>query len=78
MTICVFEKLNAALAKALMGINAAKGVEIGLGFNFNHFRGSQVNDEFYEKGGKIITKTNNSGGIQGGISTFRIILMQTV
>ncbi len=61
----VFEKLDANLAKALMSIGAVKGVEIGAGFKLARMKGSQANDEFLT-GGK--TKTNNSGGIQGGIS----------
>ncbi len=63
----VFGKLHAALGAAMLGINAAKGFEYGDGFNVN-LRGSQVNDVFYNDNGKISTRTNNSGGIQGGIS----------
>ena len=64
----VFDKLNAELAKAMMSINAAKGFEIGSGFDGTLLRGSEHNDAFYEENGKIKTKTNLSGGIQGGIS----------
>lgn len=64
----VFDKLSARLAHAMMGINAAKGFEIGSGFKSAAMRGSEHNDVFYKKEGKIRTKTNNSGGIQGGIS----------
>lgn len=63
-----FEKLNANLAKAMMSINAAKGFEIGSGFDGVSKPGSLQNDLFEKKNGKIITLTNNSGGIQGGIS----------
>ena len=61
----VFDKLSARLAQAMMSINAAKGFEIGSGFEGTKSRGSEHNDLF-TVGGK--TLTNNSGGIQGGIS----------
>jgi chorismate synthase len=64
----VFNKLNAALGFAMLGINAVKGFELGSGFDSVHFKGSQLNDVFTGKNEKIITQTNNSGGIQGGIS----------
>jgi chorismate synthase len=64
----VFDKLHAELGKAMLGINAVKGFEYGSGFEGVKLRGSQHNDEFYNDGGKIRTKTNFSGGIQGGIS----------
>ena len=56
-----------ALAQAMLGINAVKGFEYGDGFDVT-CRGSEVNDEFFNDGGKIKTRTNRSGGIQGGIS----------
>jgi chorismate synthase len=64
----VFDKLHAELGKAMLSINAVKGFEYGSGFEGIRLRGSQHNDEFYNDGGKIKTKTNYSGGIQGGIS----------
>jgi len=64
----VFDKLNAVLAHAMMSINAVKGFEFGSGFNAASMKGSEHNDEFYNDNGIIKTKTNNSGGIQGGIS----------
>lgn len=64
----VFGKLSSKLAEAMMGISAAKGFEIGLGFDFVNHRGSEVLDKFVMKDGKITTETNFSGGIQGGIS----------
>lgn len=64
----VFDKLHAELGKAMLSINAVKGFEYGSGFEGIKLRGSQHNDEFYNEGGKIRTKTNLSGGIQGGIS----------
>jgi chorismate synthase len=64
----VFSKLHAQLGAAMLGINAVKGFEYGLGFDFASRRGSEVNDDFTSRNGKISTVTNNSGGIQGGIS----------
>jgi len=64
----VFDKLHADLAKAMMSINATKGFEYGSGFEGVKMKGSEQNDIFEKKGNKIITKTNHSGGIQGGIS----------
>ena len=64
----VFDKLHAELGKAMLGINAVKGFEYGSGFEGIKLRGSQHNDEFYNEGGRIRTKTNHSGGVQGGIS----------
>ncbi len=64
----VFDKLQADLAKAMMSINAAKGFEYGAGFKSSGKKGSEHNDSFVIEDGEIITKTNNSGGIQGGIS----------
>ncbi len=63
-----FDKLHARLAYAMMGINAAKGFEYGMGFDGVGNRGSEMNDNFISVNGKIHTTTNNSGGIQGGIS----------
>ena len=64
----VFDKLHAELGKAMLSINAVKGFEIGSGFASTKMRGSEHNDVFTSDEGKIETKTNNSGGIQGGIS----------
>jgi chorismate synthase len=64
----VFDKLHAELGKAMLGINAVKGFEYGSGFDGVRLRGSQHNDEFYNDGGRIKTRTNFSGGVQGGIS----------
>lgn len=65
----VFGKLDAELAKALMGIGAVKGVEFGAGFAVAELRGSECNDEMCSSAGKIKFKSNNCGGILGGIST---------
>ncbi len=64
----VFDKLHAELGKAMLSINAVKGFEYGSGFEGVQLRGSQHNDEFFNEGGRIRTKTNHSGGVQGGIS----------
>ncbi|MCC7563323.1 MAG: chorismate synthase, partial [Methanobacterium sp.] len=64
----VFDKLDADLARALMGIGAVKGVEIGFGFKLAEATASATNDEYYIDGDKIKTTTNTSGGIIGGIS----------
>ena len=64
----LYDKLSARLAQAMLSINAAKGFEYGNGFAAALGRGSLQNDIFYNDNGRISTKTNNSGGIQGGIS----------
>ncbi|MEP4534148.1 MAG: chorismate synthase [Cyclobacteriaceae bacterium] len=64
----VFDRLHAELGKAMLSINAVKGFEYGSGFEGIKLRGSQHNDEFYQDGDRTRTKTNQSGGIQGGIS----------
>ena len=64
----VFDKLEADLAKAMLSIPATKGFEIGSGFAATRMRGSKHNDPFEMRAGKIRTRTNNSGGVQGGIS----------
>lgn len=64
----VFDKLHAMLGYAMLGINAVKGFEYGDGFAIASRRGSEVNDSFYNDNDVIRTRTNHSGGIQGGIS----------
>ncbi len=64
----VFDKLHAELGKAMLSINAVKGFDIGSGFESVKLKGSEMNDAFEIKNEKIITKSNHSGGIQGGIS----------
>lgn len=63
----VFGKLHAMLGSAMLSINAVKGFEYGSGFEVTA-RGSEVNDSFYNDNGRVNTRTNNSGGIQAGIS----------
>lgn len=62
------EDLEGDLAKAFFAIPAVKGVEFGLGFKIAELRGSEANDSFIIKDGEVKTKTNNAGGILGGIS----------
>jgi chorismate synthase len=64
----VFDKLEAQLARAMLSIPATKGFEIGSGFAGTRMRGSEHNDPFVQKGDRLGTVTNRSGGIQGGIS----------
>jgi chorismate synthase len=64
----VFDKLEADLAKAMLSLPATKGFEIGSGFSATRMKGSEHNDPFEMRGGRVRTSTNYSGGIQGGIS----------
>jgi len=64
----VFNKLHADLGFAMLGINAVKGFEYGSGFAGTKLSGSEHNDVFINTDSGVRTKTNNSGGIQGGIS----------
>jgi chorismate synthase len=64
----VFDRLEADLAKAMLSLPATKAFEIGSGFTGTLLKGSQHNDAFVAKRGKVRTATNNSGGVQGGIS----------
>lgn len=72
-----FDKLHAELGKAMLSINAVKGFEYGSGFEGVKMRGSNHNDAFYTENGKVKTKTNYSGGIQGGISNGQDIYFRT-
>ena len=78
----VFDKLEADLAKAMMSLPATKGFEIGSGFAGTLQTGAEHNDEFYMDGQRVRTRTNRSGGIQGGITNgepifFRIAFKPT-
>ena len=64
----VFDKLEADLAKAMLSLPATKGFEIGSGFSATRMRGSEHNDPFEMQGDRVRTSSNNSGGVQGGIS----------
>jgi chorismate synthase len=72
----IFDKLEADLAKALLSLPACKGFESGSGFAGTRLRGSQHNDPFYPHQGRVRTRTNRSGGIQGGISNGEDILVR--
>ena len=73
----VFDKLEAKLAQAMMSLPASKGFEIGSGFSGTRMRGSAHNDPFVKKGDRLGTKTNRSGGVQGGISNGEPIVFRT-
>ncbi|XP_039003533.1 chorismate synthase, chloroplastic-like [Hibiscus syriacus] len=73
----VFDKLEADLGKAVMSLPAIKGFEFGSGFAGTFLTGREHNDEFYtDEHGRIRTRTNRSGGIQGGISNGEIMNMR--
>lgn len=72
----VFDKLDADLAKAMLSLPAVKGFEIGSGFSGTTLTGSEHNDAFFCEGGRIRTRTNRSGGVQGGISNGEPILFR--
>jgi chorismate synthase len=64
----VFDRLEADLARAVMSLPASKGFEVGSGFAGTDLTGREHNDEFYMEGDRVRTRTNRSGGVQGGIS----------
>src|SRR6266581_6285906 len=72
----LFDALDSELAKILFGIPAVKGVEFGAGFQSSRLRGSENNDQYEIKEGKITTLTNNSGGVLGGMSTGMPLLLR--
>jgi chorismate synthase len=72
----VFDRLEADLAKAMLSLPASKGFDVGSGFGGVGLTGTQHNDAFRAKGGKIYTVTNRSGGIQGGISNGQTIFFR--
>ena len=71
----VFHKLDAELGM-MLGIGAVKGVEIGAGFKVKDMTGSETNDEIYSKNNKVFFKTNNSGGITGGLATGQPVVVR--
>jgi chorismate synthase len=72
----VFDKLEALLAHAIMSIGAVRGVEVGVGFEAARMRGSRFNDELFSEAGRVRSRTNNAGGITGGISTGEDIIVR--
>jgi len=72
----LFDALDADLAKALFGVPAVKGVEFGAGFKAAQLTGSQNNDAFLLKNGKVLTSTENAGGILGGLSSGMPIMIR--
>jgi len=74
----VFDKLEADLAKAMMSLPASKGFEVGSGFSGTLLQGSEHNDPFYpDETGNIRTRSNDSGGVQGGISNGENLIIRT-
>ena len=78
----VFDKLDALLASAMMSLPAVKGFELGKGFSASLMRGSDHNDAFVKKEGRVRTETNHSGGVQAGFSNgeaidFRVVFKPT-
>jgi len=65
----MFCSIESSISQAIFAIPAAKGIEFGAGFAAAGMRGSEHNDAFYSKGGKVLTRTNNAGGILGGLSS---------
>ncbi len=72
-----FDSMESMLSHALLSVPAVKGVEFGLGFGFSKMKGSLANDSFKTENGKIVTETNNSGGINGGITNGMPIIFRT-
>lgn len=73
----MFDSIESRLSHLLFSVPAVKGVEFGLGFGFGDLYGSEANDAFYYDDG-VKTKTNNNGGINGGISNAMPIVIRTV
>src|SRR5207253_7931335 len=72
----LFDAIDSELAKILFGIPAVKGVEFGAGFQATRLKGSENNDQYVIKEGKVVTLTNNSGGVLGGMSTGMPLLLR--
>jgi chorismate synthase len=73
----IFDSLDADIAKMLFDVPAVKGVEFGAGFEAARLKGSENNDPYAIRDGKIVTLTNNAGGILGGLSSGMPILVRT-
>ncbi len=72
----IFDKLEADLAKAMLSLPATKGFDIGAGFDGTRLTGAELNDQFEVRDGRVRTRTNFSGGIQGGITNGENILFR--
>lgn len=73
-----FHSIESVLSQYLFSIGGVKGIEFGLGFDFANHLGSEVNDELQMMAGKVVTTTNNNGGINGGISNGMPLILRTV
>ena len=74
----MFDGVEGVIAKAVFGVPAIKGIEFGKGFELAKMRGSQSNDPFRYKDGKVVTETNNMGGILGGITNGMPVIFRAV
>jgi chorismate synthase len=74
----IFDKLQSRLAQSMLSINATHGFDYGRGFEGVSLKGSEMNDSFVKIGNQITTRTNNSGGIQGGISNGQDIFFRVL
>ncbi len=78
----MFDSIESKISHLMFGVPAVKGIEFGLGFDLAKMKGSSANDAFYYDNGIVKTKTNNNGGINGGIAngmpiTFRVVIKPT-
>lgn len=74
----LFDSFESELSKAVFSIGGVKGIEFGSGFEMAHMLGSEANDEFAMKDGRVITLTNHNGGINGGITNGMPVVFRTV
>ena len=74
----IFDSLESKISSAMFSIGAVKGIEFGLGFEFANIKGSLANDAFAIKDNKVVTLTNNNGGINGGISNGMPVVFSVV
>lgn len=72
-----FDTVEGLIAHAVFSVPAVKGIEFGLGFGFGNSKGSEANDSLYTDGERVLTRTNNNGGINGGITNGMPILFRT-
>ena len=73
----MMDTLESTISSIMFAIPAVKGIEFGLGFDISTMRGSAANDQYFIDGGEIKTRSNNNGGILGGISTGMPIVFRT-